>query len=104
MERDDFFEISETNNDHMLVLIIYDIVDNKKRTSLVKFLQSYGKRVQKSAFEAKLSFAQYNRLIQNIPKFCAKEDSIRVYKIVGNSRMTAWGTKVINDEDDIYLI
>ena len=32
------------------VLIIYDIVDNSRRTKLAKFLQGYGFRVQKSEF------------------------------------------------------
>lgn len=30
-------------------LIIYDIIDDKKRNRMAKFLESYGVRVQKSA-------------------------------------------------------
>lgn len=37
-----------------IVLVIYDIVDNKKRNRMVKCLERYGVRVQKSAFEAYL--------------------------------------------------
>ena len=31
----------------MLVLVIYDIPDNKRRTKLATFLEGYGRRVQK---------------------------------------------------------
>ena len=54
MEREDyFFNIDEkTTSDNVFVLIIYDIVDNKKRIKLSKMLLGYGFRIQKSAFEA----------------------------------------------------
>lgn len=42
-----------------IVLIIYDIVDNKKRNKMVKCLERYGVRVQKSAFEALLGRKKY---------------------------------------------
>lgn len=48
-----FFEAEkEKSPDKVFVLIIYDIVDNKRRTKLAKYLQGFGFRVQKSAFEA----------------------------------------------------
>lgn len=104
MEFDDYFEIRDSGENHMVVLVIYDIVDNKRRLKLMKYLQGFGKRVQKSAFEARLSNAQYHRLLLGLPGYCAKEDSIRVYKIVGNSQITSWGTDIVRDDDDILLI
>ena len=55
---DYFFSTVEENTQEKkaYVLIIYDIVDNAKRVRLAKFLQGYGFRVQKSAFEALISF------------------------------------------------
>ena len=38
-----------------IVLVIYDVVDNKTRNRLVKCLERYGVRVQNSAFEALLN-------------------------------------------------
>lgn len=104
MDEHEFFEVSEDRAGHMLVLIIYDICDNRKRVKFVKYLEGFGHRVQKSAFEARLSTAQYNRLLDGIPKFCAEEDSIRVYKIIGYSQVTSWGTEEIPEEEDIILI
>ena len=43
-----------------IVLVIYDVVDNKTRNHLVKCLERYGVRVQKSAFEALLNRKQYD--------------------------------------------
>ena len=56
---DYFFSTVEENTQEKkaYVLIIYDIVDNAKRVRLAKFLQGYGFRVQKSAFEALISFS-----------------------------------------------
>ena len=44
-----------------IVLIIYDIVDNRRRTKMVKCLEAYAVRVQKSAFEGRLTKKQYER-------------------------------------------
>ncbi|MCA9742068.1 CRISPR-associated endonuclease Cas2, partial [candidate division KSB1 bacterium] len=38
----------------MLLLVSYDIVDDKQRTKLAKRLQNYGQRVQYSVFECDL--------------------------------------------------
>ena len=52
-DEDYYFQIAEElEDDKQFILIIYDIVDNKRRVKFAKFLEGYGKRVQKSAFEA----------------------------------------------------
>ena len=67
-----------------IVLVIYDIVDNKQRTKLVRCLERYGKRVQKSAFEGFLTQKQYTQMIEKSQKYInPKTDSFRVY-IVDN--------------------
>jgi CRISPR-associated protein Cas2 len=35
----------------MLVVVVYDIADDKRRLKLANFLEGYGRRVQESAFE-----------------------------------------------------
>ena len=62
IERYDFTDIIE-DADKKLVLIIYDIIDNKRRTKMVKLLESYGTRVQRSAFEALINRSQYSKLL-----------------------------------------
>ncbi|MGP1372035.1 MAG: CRISPR-associated endonuclease Cas2, partial [Almyronema sp.] len=39
----------------MLVLVVYDIPDDKRRTKLATFLEGYGRRVQYSVFECFMS-------------------------------------------------
>ena len=48
----------------MLVLIVYDIPDNKRRTKLSKFLEGYGRRVQKSVFECFISLDEMRKLYE----------------------------------------
>ena len=42
----------------MYVLISYDIVDDKRRLKVMKFLKDFGKRVQLSVFECHLTEEQ----------------------------------------------
>lgn len=49
---------------NFIVLMIYDIVDNKRRNKMVKCLEAYGVRVQKSAFEALLNRRQYEKMLR----------------------------------------
>ena len=42
-----------------IVLVIYDITENKRRNRMVKCLERYGVRVQRSAFEAFLTKKKY---------------------------------------------
>ena len=64
MDRENyFFDIQDSSeNDKVFVLIIYDIVENRKRVKLAKLLQGYGFRIQKSAFEAVVTKKKYKKL------------------------------------------
>ena len=65
VEKYDFTDLIE-DADKKLVLIIYDIIDNKRRSKMVKLLESYGVRVQKSAFEILINRTQYLEIIKGI--------------------------------------
>ena len=68
-----FWNTEETQSVKKLyVLIIYDIVDNKKRLAFAKKLNGYGFRVQKSAFEAMITESLYRKLIDEIPRMIDK--------------------------------
>lgn len=65
-----------------IVLMIYDIVNDKQRSKLVHCLERYGKRVQKSAFEGFLTQKQYLKMMETAEKYIDKKtDSFRVYII-----------------------
>ncbi|WP_329886060.1 CRISPR-associated endonuclease Cas2 [Pseudoramibacter faecis] len=97
-------EAGRARSRQIFALIIYDIIDNKKRTQLAKLLQGYGDRVQRSAFEAHLSQKKYAELLAKLPCFCGEEDSIRVYKIIGEGQIQTWGVHAGVMQEDVILI
>lgn len=100
-----YFQIvDEWESGKQFVLIIYDIVDNRRRIKFAKLLEGYGKRVQKSAFEAMLTEQSYDKLIRQIPAHINRnEDSVRIYKITGKGKVQSWGAEP-SFEEDIILI
>ena len=100
-----FFETEEIeNNTKYLVVIIYDISDNRRRAKLSKYLQGYGFRVQRSSFEAILDKKVYNKLIKGIPPIITKEDNVKLYKLSGSCEVKSWGTtKEVEDEEVIII-
>ncbi|NJN91550.1 MAG: CRISPR-associated endonuclease Cas2 [Leptolyngbyaceae cyanobacterium RM2_2_4] len=66
----------------MLVLIVYDIPDNKRRTKLATFLKGYGRRVQRSVFECFISLDEMKKLHQKVvTRVKPHEDNVRFYWI-----------------------
>ena len=106
MEREDyFFDVPDSaESDKVFVLIIYDIMENKKRVKLAKLLQGYGFRIQKSAFEAVITKKKYKKLLSVLAPFGNREDSIRVYKIIGKGQITNIGKPMENKQEDVILI
>ncbi len=102
-ERDEF-ESEKNTEKKVFVLIIYDIIDNKKRVKFAKLLQGYGFRVQKSSFEALITRQKYKKLLAEIPPFVSEMDSVRVYRLRGQTEVVRFGRDdVIETEDLIYI-
>lgn len=100
-----FFDTEdEIKDSRVYVLIIYDIIDNKRRLKLAKYLNGYGFRVQKSSFEAKLTKSKYNQMINGIGKYATNEDSIRIYKIIGKGQVTVLGKDYKIDDEEVIII
>lgn len=101
-----FFEtFDEVDKDsRVYVLIIYDIIDNKRRSRLVKYLSGYGFRVQKSCFEAKISDKIYAKMLSGLDAYATNEDSIRVYKIIGKGQVTIFGKENQIDDEEVVII
>ena len=75
-----------------IVLMIYDIVDNKRRNKMVKCLEAYGVRVQKSAFEALLNRWQYEKMLRESSILIDEAvDSLRVYVLDDIIDVYTWG-------------
>ena len=57
-----FWNTEEHEERTIYLLVIYDIVSNKRRNAFAKAMNGYGFRVQKSAFEAMVTKALYRKL------------------------------------------
>ena len=101
------FEITvsddKTSRD-VYALIIYDIVDDKRRNRLVKFVQGYGFRVQKSCFEVYIRKTLFQKLKTEIEQFATEEDNIRIYRIHGKGQVTCYGKTSFVATKDIIII
>ncbi|MEC4815891.1 MAG: CRISPR-associated endonuclease Cas2 [Scytonema sp. PMC 1069.18] len=66
----------------MLVLVVYDLPNDKRRTKLSNFLEGYGRRVQFSVFECFLSLEEMRELHEKVKKLVKPvEDNVRFYWI-----------------------
>ncbi len=66
----------------MITIIVYDIVDDKRRRKLHKFLGNYGVPTQKSVFECKINQIELRQIKQYCKDNLDKdEDSLRIYKV-----------------------
>ncbi|RKX63764.1 MAG: CRISPR-associated endonuclease Cas2 [Thermodesulfobacteriota bacterium] len=65
-----------------LVVISYDISDDKRRNRISKLLENYGKRVQKSVFECFLTPEMCDEVKHRIMEILDKrQDRARIYPI-----------------------
>ena len=103
IERYDFTDIIE-DADKKLVLIIYDIIDNKRRTKMVKLLESYGTRVQRSAFEALINKSQYIKIIEGIKKIISNEDNVRIYRLNSSNEVLLLGESYSVYEEEVIVV
>ncbi len=91
----------------MLVLIVYDIPDNKRRQKLATFLEGYGRRVQKSVFECFISLAEMKQLHAQVSqRVKSTEDNVRFYWIAADAvpRTLTIGSSLPEPPPRLYII
>ena len=99
---DEDFE-KEIFEDNFTVIIIYDIISNKRRTQLSKLLSAFGFRIQKWAFECVLTREKYKLLIEKIDRYVKPEDLIRIYRLNQNVITQIYGEKLENENEMYYF-
>ncbi len=66
----------------MFIVVAYDIPDDKRRTRVMKILEGYGYRVQKSVFECEVTPQLYEKMRSRIARAIrAEEDTVRYYSL-----------------------
>lgn len=89
------------------ILASYDIVDDKRRTRVMKAMKNFGPRVQKSVFEFILDDGRFRRLKEICEKLIdTGEDSIRFYTLcrecVEKVEIMGWG--VVTEDPDSLIV
>ena len=91
-------------NKRYLVVVIYDISDDKRRTKLGKFLSGYGIRIQNSAFECYVPGKVYQKLVREIKNHILEEDLIKLYKIDTQARVINYGNSPENEIEEVIIM
>jgi len=90
----------------MLVLISYDIENDRTRTRLAHKLKDFGPRVQYSVFEADVNAVELERLFKKLEKVqLGQHDSVRVYRLCGEcaKSIKIWGVGQVTKDRDFYI-
>lgn len=92
------------HNEDAFSLLIYDIIENKRRTKLARYMEGYGVRVQKSAFEIRVNKKKFEEMLAGIPQFVTDEDSVKLYKIHGNGEVYCWGNAKPEISEEVIIV
>lgn len=90
-----------------MYVISYDIVKDKTRNKIAKELCNYGKRVQYSVFECKISDRQMNELYYKLTVLLqGEEGSIRIYHLCANclKRLAIIGTDDGKEDERLIVV
>ena len=90
-----------------MLIVSYDISDDKLRTKFSKFLEKFGYRLQYSVFQLKQSPSLLNNIITEIngrfkPKF-TQADSIIIFDLSQQCKVHKY-RYARNDDEDLIII
>ena len=90
-----------------MILVSYDISNDKVRTKFAKFLSKFGFRLQYSVFEIHNSEAVLSNIeneIQNVyMKAFTEEDSVIIFNLSATCKKTCYGYAK-NEGTDVFVI
>jgi CRISPR-associated protein Cas2 len=89
-----------------MLLIVYDIADNHRRSHLSNCLEGYGRRVQESVFECFVSLEQMPVIFERASQIVTTEDNLRFYWIPSDAvpRTLTVGSAPPTPPPDYYII
>lgn len=91
----------------MLIVVSYDVTDDRRRTKLAHALKDFGARVQYSVFECLLEADQMERLHARVERLISpEEDSVRLYRFCADcgSRTEILGLGKLTEDPDVYVL
>lgn len=94
-------------SDRYFYVVVYDIVDDKRRTKVARQLEALGKRVQYSVFEVYLTHDELKTLLNRLKKLIKNnQDSIRGYNLCSScrKRVLSLGVGLITPPPDVVIV
>jgi CRISPR-associated protein Cas2 len=90
------------------VLVSYDVVNDRKRLQLAKFLKGHLERVQKSVFEGVIADRRLEVLKRGIERRINRdEDSVRIYSLcercVSSVEIVGTGVYIERQDEDVLV-
>lgn len=91
----------------IIVIVSYDISNDKLRTKFAKYLSRFGHRLQYSVFEIDNSEKIVNNIVNDLKnkyeKSFSQEDSVIIFKLSSSCEVLRFGYAK-NDEKDFIII
>ena len=91
----------------MLIVISYDLPNDRRRTRLANALEDFGVRVQYSVFECLLTPDQIERLRTRMASLLdPAEDSVRIYRLCQDcvEKIEILGQGKVTEDPDVYVV
>jgi CRISPR-associated protein Cas2 len=91
----------------MMVVVSYDIPDDRRRGRLARALQDFGTRVQLSVFECILTADQEERLRSRVARLIeVGEDKVRIYRLCETcrGRIEVQGRGELTEDPEVYVL
>jgi CRISPR-associated protein Cas2 len=91
----------------MLILVSYDISDDRRRTRLAETLKDFGQRVQYSVFECRLDPDQLGQLRRRVLREIDQErDNVRFYRLCATcaGEVEAHGITQVEGDPEVYVL
>ena len=90
-----------------MIVVSYDISDDKLRTKFSKYLSKFGHRLQYSVFEIDNSKRIVDNIVTDIKnrfeKCFTQQDSVIIFKLSSSCEVLRFGYAK-NDEKDLFII
>lgn len=91
----------------MFTIISYDIVQDRRRAKVMKYLKGWGTRVQYSVFECELDAREFTTVLRELTTLIDRTtDSVRCYRLdeAAVKRIQIVGIGVIGRDPTHYMI
>ncbi len=90
-----------------MYVLVYDVVNDRRRTRLHRALKDYGTPVQRSVFEFDLSPREVNEMMERVKALISEdEDTVRLYRLCAACLVDTriLGEGALSLDPDYYII